>query len=89
MTIQSKVKQMQFRMNEMRKACERDDYRRHYYSLLHDAVLFTGDRIDTLDKASLLGYIELAALVAGNGDIAFMALRARLIELGFNTAPAS
>lgn len=79
---------MSERMRQEGHECQ-DVTRRHFYSLLYDAVRFTGSRIVELDNASLVGYIELAALVAGNRDISFMALRTRLIELGFNTAPGN
>ena len=89
MTIQQKVHRMSKRMWQLYTESKAEDApKRHFYSLLHDAVRFTGSRIVELDNDSLVGYIELAAIVAGRCDISFMALRARLIELGFNTAPA-
>lgn len=87
MTIQSKVRRMQMRMNEMRQTCT--GQKRHCFSLLHDAVLFTGSRIDELSTDSLVGYIELAAMTVSYKDVDFLTLRKKLIELGFNTAPVN
>ena len=90
MTIQQKVHRMSERMRQLHDECRTEDAtKRHFYSLLYDAVRFTGARIVELDNDSLVGYIELAAIVAGRCDISFMALRTKLIELGFNTAPTS
>lgn len=89
MTLQEQVKKMQERMNELRKGCRRDDEKRHCYSLLHDAVLFTGPRLEELGDGSLVGFIELAGTVAGRPDANFRYVRNKLIELGFNTAPVN
>jgi hypothetical protein len=89
MTLQEKVKGMQERMNELRKKCRRDDQRRHCYSLLHDAVLFTGSRIDELGDGSLVGFIELASVVVEHQGVNFRYVRNKLIELGFNTVPVN
>ena len=90
MTIQQKVHRMSERMRQLYVESKAEDAtKRHFYSLLYDAVRFTGSRIVELDNDSLVGYIELAAIVSGRCDISFMALRSRLIELGFNTSPAS
>jgi len=90
LTIQQKVHRMSETMRKLYSDCPSEDAgKRHFYSLLYDAVRFTGARIVELDNDSLVGYIELAALVAGRCDLTFMALRTKLIELGFNTAPPS
>lgn len=90
MTLQQKVFKMSERMRSLYvESRAEDSTKRHFYSLLYDAVRFTGARIVELDNDSLVGYIELAAIVAGRCDIPFMALRTKLIELGFNTAPPS
>lgn len=89
MTIQQKVFRTQHRINELRQACRPGDGKRHFYSLLYDAVRFTADRMDQLDNVALVGYIELAAIVMGRCDVNFLALRTKLTELGFNTAPPS
>lgn len=88
MTIQQKVHRMSERMRLEGRECQ-NPTRRHYYSLLYDAVRFTGSRIVELENDSLVGYIELAAMVASGYDISFMDVRKRLIELGFNTAPGN
>jgi hypothetical protein len=89
MTLQTKVKSMQARMAELQKGCGRNDQKRHCFSLLHDAVLFTGPRIDELDDTSLVGYIELAAQIVTCPNPDFRKLRNALIQMGFNTAPAN
>lgn len=88
MTIE-KVKSMQTRMAELQRACKRDDPKRHCYSLLHDAVLFTGPRLEALDSDSLVGFVELAAQIVTCDNPDFRKLRNALIQMGFNTAPVN
>jgi len=80
---------MQAQMADLQRQCKRDDQKRHCYSLLHDAVLFTGARIDELDNESLVGYIELAASTVNSANPNFRNLRNALIQMGFNTAPVN
>jgi hypothetical protein len=89
MTMQAKVKSMQTRMAELGRACKRNDPKRHCYSLLHDAVLFTGPRLEELDNNSLVGFIELAAQTVTCENPIFRKLRDALIQMGFNTAPVN
>jgi hypothetical protein len=89
MTLQAKVKSMQARMQELHDGCGRNDPKRHCYSLLHDAVLFTGPRLDELDDNALVGYIELAAQTVSCENPIFRKLRDSLIRIGFNTAPVN
>jgi len=89
MTLHEKVKSMQGRMREMYKGCGPNDQKRHCYSLLHDAVQFTGPRLDDLDETSLVGFIELAAQIVTCPNPDFRKLRNALIQMGFNTAPAN
>jgi hypothetical protein len=89
MTLQAKVKSMQGRMQELYKGCRPSDQKRHCFSLLHDAVLFTGPRIDELEEAALIGYIELAAQIVTCPNPDFRKLRNALIQMGFNTTPAN
>lgn len=89
MTLKAKVQSMQTRMAELHRGCERDDQKRHCYSLLHDAIAFTGNRIHDLEDGSLVGFIELAAAVVIRPDANLLYVRKKLVELGFNTAPAN
>lgn len=86
-TMQEKVKLMAGQVNENRRYGN-EPSKRHHYSLLHDVVLFTGDRLDEMDPDSLAGYLELAANTMYTQDLMGLGdLRIALIELGFNTVP--
>ena len=61
--------------------------KQHCYSLLADAILFTGDRIDDMSDQSMAGYLELASYAVLQGEPDFGKIRSSLIKLGFNTAP--
>lgn len=88
MTIQEQVKRMHFRMAELRDAANND--RKHRcFSILHDAVVNTGPRIDELNHDSLLGFMELAASAVTDPDINDRILRNKLIAMGFNTHPVN
>lgn len=85
--MQEKVKSMAHTLNEIRNAGQ-EPAKRHHYSLLADAVRFTGDDLDEMSKDSLAGYIELAANtlhVEAPGNL--MEMRTSLAKLGFNTVP--
>lgn len=86
MTVQEKVRKMGKRMNEMRKD-EPVRMKQHCYSLLHDAVLWTGSRLDGMDADSLIGFIQLAALTVQTNVPDLRHLRRELLNLGFSTAP--
>jgi hypothetical protein len=85
--MQEKVKSMAGQLNEIREAGQ-EPAKRHHYSLLYDAVLFTGDSIDDMSKTAMAGYLELAAnAIHVDTPASLHDLRMALIELGFNTSP--
>ena len=87
-TMQEKVKSMASQMNDIRRAGQEPN-KQHHYSLLYDAVTFTGDGLDEMSKAALAGYIELAAnAIHVDTPPSLTDLRMALIELGFSTTPA-
>ena len=88
MTIQDKVKSMHARMAEMRDNAN-SERKQRCFSLLHDAVVHTGPRINDLSHDSLIGYIELAARAVSEPDVNDRVLRDKLISMGFNTAPVN
>jgi len=86
MTIQEKVRKMGKRMNEMRQE-EPLRVKQHCFSLLHDAAIWSDSRIDEMSNDSLIGYIQLAAVVVQARDPDFSGVRFELANLGFNTSP--
>lgn len=80
---------MQQRMAELRTGCIQSDPKRHCFSLLHDAVLFTHHRLDDLTNHSLVGFIELAAQAVTARHVSLSALRRELVKLGFSIAPVN
>ena len=86
-TMQEKVKSMATDMNDIRRAGQ-EPAKRHHYSLLCDAVTFTGDGLNEMSKTALAGYIELAAnAIHVDTPASLTDLRIALIELGFSTTP--
>jgi len=73
-------------MNELRQS-EPARRKQHCFSLLHDAVRFTEDRLDEMSNDSLLGYITLAAITMKSKVPEFGDIRADLLNLGFNVVP--
>jgi len=88
MTIQEKVKKMHFRMAEMRDNAS-SDRKARCFGLLHDAIVHTGPRIDSLNNDSLIGFLELSARTVSEPDMNDRMLRDKLISMGFNTAPVN
>jgi len=85
-TMQEKVIMMSKQVNELRQGGH-EPQKDHCFSLLHDAVLFTGDRLDEMDKESLAGYLEIAAFAVHSATPQCRDIRKALVDLGFNTAP--
>lgn len=73
--------EMRDRTNNERKA--------RCFALLHDAVIHTGERVDSLNNDSLIGFLELAARTVTEPDMNDRVLRDKLIAMGFNTAPVN
>jgi len=88
MTIQEKVKSMHVRMAELRDSAT-SERKARCFALLHDAVIHTGPRIDTLNNNSLVGYIELAARTVTEPDMYDLMVRNKLLAMGFSTSPAN
>lgn len=88
MTIQEKVKKMHFRMAEMRDNAS-SERKARCFGLLHDAIVHTGPRIDSLNNDSLIGFLELSARTVSEPDMNDRVLRDKLISMGFNTAPVN
>jgi hypothetical protein len=88
MTIQEKVKTMHFRMAEMRDNAS-SDRKARCFGLLHDAIVHTGPRIDSLNNDSLIGFLELSARTVSEPDMNDRMLRDKLVSMGFNTAPVN
>jgi hypothetical protein len=88
MTIQEKVKTMHFRMAEMRDHAS-SERKARCFGLLHDAIVHTGPRIDSLSNDSLIGFLELSARTVSEPDMNDRLLRDKLIAMGFNTAPVN
>ena len=79
---------MHLQMAEMRDNT-RNLRKQRCFDLLHDAVVHTGSRIDSLNTDSLIGYIELAARTVSEPDMTELILRNKLAAMGFNTAPVN
>jgi hypothetical protein len=85
--MQEKIKSMANDMNDIRNAGQ-EPAKRHHYSLLYDAVMFTGEGLDDMSKTAMAGYVELAAnAIHSDTPASLHDLRIALIELGFNTSP--
>jgi hypothetical protein len=73
-------------MNQMRED-EVAREKKHCFSLLHDAALWSDGRIDEMSNDSLIGYIQLAAVVVQAREPDLQGVRGELMSLGFNTSP--
>jgi len=85
-TIQEKVRSLSKTMSELGQV-EPDRHKQHCFSLLHDAVLFTEDRIDEMSNHSLLGYITIASSTVTTKTPDCRKLRENLQMLGFDVVP--
>lgn len=57
------------------------------FGLLHDALIFSGDKIHTMNAESLVGFIELTAIAAQAKDPDPRQVKKKLRSMGFDVTP--
>lgn len=82
MTITEKVQKMQSRLSQLKEAAPNNN-KRWCFGLLHDALVFSEEKIPDMDPPSLVAFIELTAHSVHNPEPNPQAIQNELVQLGF------
>jgi len=83
MTVQEKVKLLLPKLEILKNAPKSSDNKRWCFSLLHDALVFSGDRLDNIDPMSFVAFIELTSHSVSDPNPNPKAVHNDLVRLGF------
>ena len=82
MTIQEKVQTMIPKLSHLKDSAPNNS-KRWCFSLLHDALVYSQDKIPTMDPQSLVSFVELTAHSVNNPAPNPQTVQSELVKLGF------